>query len=75
MQFEEKVESDPEARMFRVRSTCRKGPAITYICQAETTEQRNRWAGTMSRQLQTQKEFLQALSQPIAYHNKLMKEL
>merc|ERR550519_3269650 len=75
MQFEEKVDADPENRMFRVRSTCRKGPAITYICQAETTDQRNRWTGTMSRQLQTQKEFLQALSQPIAYHNKLMKEL
>ena len=75
MQFEEKVDADPENRMFRVRSTCRKGPAITYICQAETTDQRNRWTGTMSRQLQTQKEFLQALSQPIAYHIKLMKEL
>lgn len=75
MQFEEKVESDGDQRMFRVRSTCRKGPALTFLCQADTTEQRNRWTGTMARQLQTQKEFLQALSQPIAYHNKLMKEL
>ena len=33
-----------------------------------------RWTGTMSKQLQTQKEFLQALQAPIAYHNKLLKE-
>ena len=29
----------------------------------------------MAKQLQTQKEFLQALQAPIAYHNKLLKEL
>ena len=34
-----------------------------------------RWTGTMAKQLQTQKEFLQALQAPIAYHNKLLKEL
>lgn len=75
MQFEEKVDGDSESRMFRVKSTCPKGPAITYICQAEHTKARNTWTGTMSNQLQTQKEFLQALQAPIAYHNKRMKEL
>ena len=35
----------------------------------------SRWTGTMAKQLQTQKEFLQALQAPIAYHNKLLKEL
>jgi len=75
MQFDEKVDGDTENRMFRIKSTCPKGPAITYLCQAENTKQRNMWTGTMSKQLQTQKEFLQALSQPIAYHNKRMKEL
>ena len=75
MQFDEKVDGDTDNRMFRIKSTCPKGPAITYLCQAENTKQRNIWTGTMSKQLQTQKEFLQALSQPIAYHNKRMKEL
>ena len=75
MQFEEKVDGDAESRMFRVKSTCPKGPAITYLCQAENTKARNTWTGTMSSQLQTQKEFLQALQAPIAYHNKRMKEL
>ena len=75
MQFEERVEGDPENRMFRVKSTCPKGPAITYFCQADNTAARNIWTGTMAKQLQTQKEFLQALQAPIAYHNKRMKEL
>merc|ERR1719195_219481 len=74
-QFEERVEGDPENRMFRVKSTCPKGPAITYFCQADNTAARNIWTGTMAKQLQTQKEFLQALQAPIAYHNKRMKEL
>ena len=75
MQFEEKIDGDSESRMFRVKSTCPKGPAIQFICQAENTKSRNLWTGTMSKQLQTQKEFLQALQAPIAYHNKRMKEL
>lgn len=73
MQFEEKVDGDLENRMFRVKSTCPKGPAITYFCQADNTNSRNLWTSTMSKQLQTQKEFLQALQAPIAYHNKRSK--
>ena len=75
MQFEERVDGDSDNKMFKVRSTDPKGPAITYVCQAEDQITKNRWTGTMSKQLQTQKEFLQALQAPIAYHNKLLKEL
>ena len=42
MQFEEKVDGDAESRMFRVKSTCPKGPAITYLCQAENNAGANR---------------------------------
>ena len=46
MQFEERVEGDQEGRMFRVRSTDPRGPALTYVCQAEDTATRARWGGT-----------------------------
>jgi len=75
MQFEERVDGDSDNKMFKVRSTDPRGPPLTYMCQAEDQVTRNRWTGTMSKQLQTQKEFLQALQAPIAYHNKLLKEL
>jgi len=75
MQFEERVDGDSDNRMFKVRSTDPRGPPLTYMCQAEDQVTRNRWTGTMTKQLQTQKEFLQALQAPIAYHNKLLKEL
>ena len=91
MQFEERVDGDSEGRMFRVKSTDPRGPSLTYVCQAEDAQTRarsrhfekpaffhyfaTRWTGTMAKQLQTQKEFLQALQAPIAYHNKLLKEL
>ena len=91
MQFEERVGGDSEGRMFRVKSTDPRGPSLTYVCQAEDAQTRARsvqqlntfsfttfsprWTGTMAKQLQTQKEFLQALQAPIAYHNKLLKEL
>jgi len=75
MQFEERVDGDGEGRMFRVKSTDPRGPSLTYVCQAEDSQTRARWTGTMAKQLQTQKEFLQALQAPIAYHNKLLKEL
>jgi len=75
MQFEERVDGDTEGRMFRVKSTDPRGPSLTYVCQAEDAQTRARWTGTMAKQLQTQKEFLQALQAPIAYHNKLLKEL
>jgi len=75
MQFEERVDGDSDNKMFKVRSTDPRGPPLTYMCQAEDQVTRNRWTGTMTKQLQTQKEFLQALQAPIAYHNKLLKEL
>lgn len=75
MQFEDRVEGDPDNKMFKVRSTDPRGPALSYVCCAEDSAARARWTGTMSKQLQTQREFLQALQAPIAYHNKLLKEL
>jgi triple functional domain protein len=75
MQLEEKVENDPDCRLFKVKSTDPSRPHLVYLCQAEDQADRDRWTGCMRRQLQTQLDFLKALQAPIAYHNKMSKEL
>ena len=75
MQLEEKVDHDPDCRLFKVKSTDPSRPQLVYLCQAEDQADRDRWTGCMRRQLQTQLDFLKALQAPIAYHNSLSKEL
>ena len=74
MQLEEKMDHDPDCRLFKVKSTDPSRPQLVYLCQAEDQADRDRWTGCMRRQLQTQLDFLKALQAPIAYHNKLAKE-
>jgi hypothetical protein len=42
MLLEERVDGDSEGRMFRVKSTDPRGPALQYVCQAEDAANRAR---------------------------------
>ena len=68
---------DPEtrARSLKKTKTKNKSKVCSSTFRFFLTAVLLRWTGTMAKQLQTQKEFLQALQAPIAYHNKLLKEL
>lgn len=74
MQLEERIDSDTEKRMFKVKSTDPSRPNLVYVCLAENQQSRDKWTSCMRRQLQTQLDFLKALQAPIAYHNKMSKE-
>lgn len=65
---------DNDPLKFVIRSNDPARDELRIVCQAEDEESKAKWVGIMRQQLKKQKDFLNALVQPIAYHSKLAKD-
>lgn len=57
-----------------LRSTDPLRPELSYIINTQTNEQLHEWMKSITDILQTQHDFLKAITSPIAYQKELTKE-